>query len=43
MEKREIELEVKTGKSEKDLKDVVNLLGTIVDKLDDTGKESKSL
>ena len=43
MEKREIELEVKTGKSEKDLKDVVDLLGTIVDKLDDTGKESKAL
>jgi len=43
MERREIELEVKTGKSEKDLKDVVDLLGTIVDKLDDTSKGGKEL
>jgi len=38
MERREIELEVKTGKSEKDLKDVVDILDKISDKLDDVDK-----
>ena len=34
MERREIELEVKTGKSEKDLKDLVGVLDKITNKLD---------
>ena len=43
MERREIELEVKTGKSEKDLKDVVDALNVIVDKIDNVGDGQKEL
>lgn len=43
MERREVELEVKTGSSKKDLGAVVSLLEKVVDKLDDTGKGGKEL
>lgn len=43
MERREIELEVKTGKSEKDLKDVVNALNNISDKLQDVSNNGKDI
>lgn len=43
MERREIELEVKTGKSEKDLDSVVKSLNSISDKLDDISKNGKNL
>lgn len=43
MERREIELEVNTGKSEKDLKDVVTLLDKVVDKLDNASDGGKDL
>ena len=43
MERREVEFEVKTGKSEKDLENLGALLAQIVDKLDDTSKGGKDL
>ena len=43
MERREIELEVKTGKSEKDLKDLVGVLNKITDKLDNVSSAGDNI
>ena len=43
MERREIELEVKTGKSEKDLKGLIGVLNKITDKLDNVSSAGDNI